>query len=111
MVKKILDFLRPMFNRKPPSVHITMEFDGNGILTGFEYTNNVNPTFVASIPFSDEAADALDDCDLTEEQKAEVIARVHHSKIAEFIRALENGSTYDELMRWYGDGHCDDDIV
>jgi hypothetical protein len=50
-----------------------MEFDGNGILTGLEYTNN-NPVFVSSIPFTDEAADALEDCDLTEEQKRQVIA-------------------------------------
>jgi hypothetical protein len=106
MVRKLLARL---FNRKPPTVHVKMEFDGNGVLMNMEYTNN-NPVFVSSIPFTDEAADALEDCDLTEEQKMQVIARVSPENIPEFIQAYKNGQSFDGLMRYFGTPD-DDDLV
>jgi hypothetical protein len=104
MVRKLLARL---FNRKPPTVHVKMEFDGNGVLLNMEYTNN-NPVFVSSIPFNDEAADALADCDLTEEQKRQVIERVAPEDIPEFIEAYNNGQSFEGLMRYFGSPDPDD---
>jgi len=107
MVKKILDYFFGKEEKGRPAIHVRLEFDGNGVLMSMEYTN-ANPTFSAVVPFEEEN-DIFEGCGLTEEQRQEIVERVHPSNIGRFIEAFKAGESFEGLMRYFGDGHASED--